>query len=135
MKKNYFNFFSVLLILCCVSFSFSACSSDEDDNKQEDNKSLIVGKWRMESSSQGIDEDEKNWVFNIKSDGTYSNGDGDEYDDLGTWSINDKTFNYKSTIWGLSFSAEIIELTKTHFTAKVKNPMSPGYITQTYKRL
>ena len=94
MKKNYFNFFSVLLILCCVSFSFSACSSDEDDNKQEDNKSLIVGKWRMESSSQGIDEDEKNWVFNIKSDGTYSNGDGDEYDDLGTWSINDKTFNY-----------------------------------------
>lgn len=135
MKKNYFNFFSVLLILCCVSFGFSACSSDEDDDKKEDNKSLIVGKWKMESSSQGIDEDEKNWVFNIKSDGTYSNGDGDEHDDLGTWSINDKTFNYKSTIWGLSFSAEIIELTKTHFTAKVKNPMSSGYITQTYKRL
>jgi len=122
-------------MVCCLSISFSSCSSDDDDEKQEDNKSLIVGKWKIESSSQGVDKDEKNWIFNIKADGTYSNGDGDESDDIGTWVIEGNFFNYKSSIWGLTFSAEILELNNTHFTGKVKNPLSSGYITNTYKRV
>lgn len=130
MKKNFF--LSVLLILC-IGFVLPSCS--DDDDKETDNKSLIVGKWKIASSSEGIDEDEKNWIFNIKSDGTYSNGDGDESDDRGTWNMNGNTFNYKSSIWGLSFSAEIIELNETTFTAKVKNPTSSGYITNSYKRV
>lgn len=131
MKKNYF--LSVLLILC-IGFVLPSCS-DDDDEKETDNKSLIVGKWKITASSEGIDEDEKNWIFNIKSDGTYSNGDGDELDDRGTWNMNGNTFNYKSSIWGLSFSAEILELNETTFTAKVKNPTSSGYITNSYKRV
>ncbi|MBB4038013.1 hypothetical protein GGR21_003939 [Dysgonomonas hofstadii] len=135
MKKDYFKFLSVMVVMCCFSLCLPSCSSDDDDEKEEDSKSLIIGKWKIESSSQGIDKDEKNWIFNIKSDGTYSNGDGDETDDVGTWVIDGNNFNYKSTIWGLSFSAEILELNKTHFTAKVKNPISSGYITNTYKRV
>lgn len=121
------------LVILCISCSFASCS--DDDEKDDDNKSLIVGKWRIISSSEGVDEDERSWIFNIKSDGTYSNGDGDETDDRGTWNMNDNTFNYKSSIWGLSFSAEILELNESKFTAKVKNPISSGYITNSYKRV
>lgn len=126
MKKILF----LLSILFCISFI--SCSNDDDN--QENLNSLIVGKWKIESSSEGIDDDEKNWIFNIKEDGTYSNGAGDEYDDVGTWSLENRTFKYTSRI-GLSFSAEILELTATHFTGKVKKPFSTGYITDTYKRV
>ncbi|MBD8387914.1 lipocalin family protein [Dysgonomonas sp. BGC7] len=132
MEKNNLKYFT-LLVISFLMLSVSSCSKDDEDN-DSNNKSLIVGKWKIESSPQGVDEDEKNWIFNIKSDGTYSYGDGDEYDDFGTWTINDKTFNYASKL-GLSFTTEIIELNKTTFTAKVRNPLSSGYITTTYKRI
>lgn len=32
MKKNYFKFLSVLVMVCCISISFSACGNDDDDN-------------------------------------------------------------------------------------------------------
>lgn len=31
MKKDYFKFLSVLVMVCCISISFSACGDDEDD--------------------------------------------------------------------------------------------------------
>lgn len=132
MKKTYFKFLNALVILC-VSLSLASCS-DDDDN-ESGNKSLIVGKWKITSSTEGVDEDEKSWIFSINADGTYSNGDGDETDDRGTWNLDGNTFNYKSSIWGLSFSAEILELNKTTFTAKAKNPIASGYVTTTYKRV
>lgn len=135
MKKTYFKFLNALVILC-VSLSLASCSDDDDDNGGgNSNKNLIVGKWKITSSSEGIDADEKKWIFSINADGTYSNGDGDETDDKGTWNLDGNTFNYKSSIWGLSFSAEILELNETTFTAKVKNPISSGYITNSYKRV
>lgn len=130
MKKNYLYLLAIIMV---AMFSFTSCSSDDD--KQDDYEKLIVGKWKIEASSEGIDEDEANWIFSINGDGTYSNGDGDEYDDKGTWKVDGDKFVYKSSIWGLSFSAEILELNKTNFTAKVKNPMFAGYITNTYKRV
>lgn len=32
MKKNYFKFLSVLVMLCCISISFSACGDDDEDD-------------------------------------------------------------------------------------------------------
>lgn len=126
MKKNYLNFLSVLLVLF-VGFSLSSCSDDDNDN--EGNKSLIVGKWKE------IDEDEKNRIWVIKADGTYSGEDGDETVDKGTWNIDGNTFNFKSSIWGLGFSVEILELNKTTFTYKSKNLISSGYTTISLKRV
>lgn len=43
MKKNYFKFLSVLVMVCCISISFSACGDDDDiDNGGNTKSSLTV---------------------------------------------------------------------------------------------
>lgn len=40
MKNKYFNFISVLFIICCLSISFSSCGSDSDD-EDNDGENLV----------------------------------------------------------------------------------------------
>lgn len=131
MKKNYFKFLSVLVMVCCFSFAFSSCSDDDDEKSTN---SLIVGKWRLLSASQGVDEDEAKWIFNIKSDGTSTNGDGDEYDDKGTWTLDDDIFKFTSRI-GLSYQAEITTITNTYFECTFVTPSEGGVSHNRYERI
>lgn len=119
--------FAVVLTACV----FMSCSKDEE-NDDKDYAALIVGKWKIESASDEVDEDEAKCIFDIKSDGTYRNGDGSYDDDKGTWIMNGNKFIYTSQ-HKLTFTATIEEISSTHFKAKID---FLGYIrTAVYKRV
>lgn len=72
--KNYYSYLVAVLMIAFVSISFTACSSDDDDEPSLSfTKEIIVGKWRI-TNIAGNNE-HSNWLSvgreaEFKSDGT-----------------------------------------------------------------
>lgn len=105
MKKLHFSLLAVLFALFAM-VSFTACSSDDDDNvpSTEEIKSNIVGKW-MPTHISGWDYDEKDNPIKVdqdipleESEGLLFKGDGTYkwcwYSD-GSWSYTNSTYKYE----------------------------------------
>lgn len=134
MKK--LNLFALLAMLFSVTL-FISCSSDDDETKDDDSDKnyaeMIVGWWQVIESSGGYDEDEFTSIFKINEDKTYWNGN-DNGSDSGRWTMEGNIFKFTSN-FGLSFEAEITEISENNFTAKSKNPITGSPITTKYKRV
>ena len=134
MKK--LNLFALMAMLFSINL-FVACSSDDDEKKDDDGDKnyaeMIVGWWQVIESSTGYDEDEFTSIFKINEDGSYWNGN-ENGEDSGKWKMEGKIFKFTSN-FGLSFEAEITEITDKNFTAKSKNPITGSPITTKYKRV
>ena len=72
--KKYFFYFTAFLMIAFMSFSITACSSDDDDEPSLSfSKEIIVGKWKI-TNIAGNNE-HGNWLLvgseaEFKSDGT-----------------------------------------------------------------
>lgn len=73
--------FSMMLLLATMFLSFNACSSDDEDKKEENS---IVGKWKLINSNGSV-----HTHLEFKSNGTfeYTSTKEPEYEEHGKWKI------------------------------------------------
>lgn len=78
-----FKFITVLLLFAVIIFNITACSSDNEEDKKEDN--LIVGKWELINKNHNP----VHTHLEIKSNGTfeYTSEKELEYKEVGKWKI------------------------------------------------
>lgn len=126
MKKNYFKFLSVFVMVCCISISFSACGSDDDDNNNGGSfdSSKLIGKWQMtEAKVNGVVQDPSSpssfyiacdykgntWY---KADGTYEDYDACEREtNKGKWTMKDGRIVVTGSGFPIDINVQIKELT------------------------
>lgn len=126
MKKNYFKFLSVLVMVCCISISFSACGSDDDDdnNGGSSDSSKLIGKWQMtEAKVNGKVQDPNSPSSHYeacdykgyslyKADGTYEDYDAcEKTTTTGKWTLKDGKIVVTSSSFPIDMNVQIKELT------------------------
>lgn len=138
MKKIYSTL--MMLSLMVASLSFTACSSDDDDNPSSE----FVGTWSLQSSTlgeilepgveSGLLEVEDGFVYmQLKSDGTCVCVEEDEdalegYTiEYGTWSVSN---NKMMVTYTIPVVCDIIEKTNDRMILSL-----PGIATATYVRV
>ncbi|MBK5721565.1 hypothetical protein JGH11_11850 [Dysgonomonas sp. Marseille-P4677] len=90
--------FITLLLLATLTLSFNACSDDNDDQTEE---SLIIGKWKENKTSLSD-------IVEFKNNGTfqYTSSTDSDYEEHGKWKIEsgDKLYMLFSDEdeWGIS---------------------------------
>ncbi|MBT9636506.1 lipocalin family protein [Segatella copri] len=99
MKKYLF----FLLALVVASFAFISCSSDDDSDNGDYDKSMIVGTWEMTAVKTSESGTYVDWPFRktyatFNADGSYY-GSGYFGTGRGTWSLKGNTLNLKSATY------------------------------------
>lgn len=135
MKKNYFKFLNVLVILC-IGLSSISCSGDDDDEK-EGFESQIVGKWKMYEAtpSEDFEPCDFNGYIYFNEDGTYSEFDYCTNSTLnGTWRIDGRNITAVLSSFPIPVVFKIVSIDASYMTLEYTNLLSQK-ITAKYKRI
>lgn len=126
MKKIYSTI--MMLAMMVAALSFTACSSDDDNDSKETNSDL-VGTWSVQSvEGWGMSEDDFYDYMQFRSDGTYIEVQEDEdaekgYTvDKGKWTVsNNKIVLYVEVgvLAGSTFSFDIVKKEKDKITVSM----------------
>lgn len=116
MKTNYFKFLSVLVVVCCISVGFAACS-DDDESSSDSPEKLLIGKWQP---TKVMDENVANSsMFSVMKDDVLEIKSGNivTYDENGTYYISQNYYPSKST-WSISYESTLLKTWVINFQGK-----------------